>query len=160
MPASIPRRRGSWETWTSRLVSSWSVPSPPCRAAWGRSRMPSCCGTWSTVRGSGVASRWAPAWGSRTYVMGVVNVTPDSFSGDGVGRDPGAALRKAEELAADGADVIDIGGESTRPGYVSVELGEELERVIPAVELIAGQIAVPLSVDTSKAEVARPALAA
>lgn len=98
-------------------------------------------------------------WGARTYVMGIVNVTPDSFSGDGVMSARGAvdqALRFVEE----GADILDVGGESTRPGSARVSAGEELRRVLPVIEELAARTQILLSVDTSRAEVARHALAA
>src|SRR6266702_8279012 len=95
----------------------------------------------------------------RPLIMGILNVTPDSFSDGGrfVARD--AALARAAEMVRDGADIIDIGGESTRPGAPPVPLDEELERVIPLVEQLRGAN-VPLSVDTYKPEVMRRALAA
>jgi dihydropteroate synthase len=96
-------------------------------------------------------------WGKRTYVMGVINVSPDSFSGDGLA-DVEEAVARAERLASEGADIIDIGGESTRPASDPISIDQELRRVIPVVEKIAQQIAVPLSVDTYKMEVARQAL--
>jgi len=96
-------------------------------------------------------------WGQRTYVMGVINVSPDSFSGDGLA-DVEEAIARAERLASEGADIIDIGGESTRPASAPLSPDEELQRVIPVVEKIAQQISVPLSVDTYKLEVARQAL--
>jgi dihydropteroate synthase len=96
-------------------------------------------------------------WGKRTYVMGVINVSPDSFSGDGLA-DVGEAVARAERLASEGADIIDVGGESTRPGSTPLSPDEELRRVIPVVEKLAQKISVPLSVDTYKLEVARQAL--
>lgn len=102
-------------------------------------------------------------WGRQTYVMGIVNVTPDSFSGDGLlqGDDWIAqAVARGEAQAAAGAHLLDIGGESTRPGSQPVSLEEELRRVIPVIRELARRVAVPLSVDTYKAEVARQALAA
>ncbi len=96
-------------------------------------------------------------WGKRTYVMGVINVSPDSFSGDGLA-DVEEAVARAKRLASEGADIIDIGGESTRPASTPLAPDEELRRVIPVVEKIAQQISVPLSVDTYKLEVARQAL--
>jgi dihydropteroate synthase len=99
-------------------------------------------------------------FGDRTYLLGVVNVTPDSFSGDGVGGSPEAAVARALRLVAEGADAIDLGGESTRPGHQPVAADEELGRVLPALELIAAEVAVPIFVDTSKSEVAKAALAA
>ncbi|MDP2744691.1 MAG: dihydropteroate synthase [Dehalococcoidia bacterium] len=96
-------------------------------------------------------------WGERTYIMGVLNVTPDSFSGDGLGGDLEAAVSQARRLVDEGADILDIGGESTRPDASRLSTEEELKRVIPVVERLAG-LRVPLSVDTYKAEVARRAL--
>ena len=96
-------------------------------------------------------------WGKRTYVMGVINVSPDSFSGDGI-IDAEEAVAKAKQLASEGADIIDIGGESTRPGSAPVSIDEELRRVVPVVEKLAKEVSVPLSVDTYKLEVARQAL--
>jgi dihydropteroate synthase len=89
--------------------------------------------------------------------MGVVNVSPDSFSGDGLA-DAEEAVTRAKRLAYEGADIIDIGGESTRPGSTPVSTDEELRRVILVVEKVAQEISVPLSVDTYKLEVARQAL--
>ena len=93
-------------------------------------------------------------------VMGILNVTPDSFSDGGrfVGRD--AALRRAAALARDGAAIIDVGGESTRPGAAAVSAQEELDRVLPVIEAVAAAVDVPLSVDTSKAVVMREAVRA
>lgn len=99
------------------------------------------------------------AWGSRTYVMGIVNVTPDSFSGDGLLDAERAADLGAAQVAG-GADLLDVGGESTRPGSRPVDLAEELRRVIPAVRALVARVRVPISVDTYKAEVARQAIAA
>ncbi|WP_375295549.1 dihydropteroate synthase [Paenibacillus doosanensis] len=98
---------------------------------------------------------------SETVIMGILNVTPDSFSDGGKFNRTEAAVRRAEEMAAEGASVIDIGGESTRPGAAVVTLEEELQRVVPTVRaLIEAGIGVPLSIDTYKAEVARQALEA
>lgn len=91
-------------------------------------------------------------------VMGVLNVTPDSFSDGGLYLDPVQAVAHGEEIISQGADVVDVGGESTRPGASPVELAEELRRVIPVVEGLAGRVRI--SIDTSKAEVARAAVAA
>jgi len=98
--------------------------------------------------------------GASTLIMGVVNATPDSFSGDGVAGDVGAAVALAERLVADGADLIDVGGESTRPGSAPVDAPAELRRVLPVLEALAGRLPVPVSVDTRKADVARAAIAA
>jgi dihydropteroate synthase len=92
----------------------------------------------------------------RPSLMGIVNVTPDSFSDGGVNFDPDAAVATARRLLAEGASVVDVGGESTRPGSAGVSLDEELRRVIPVLEGLAGA---PVSIDTAKAEVARRALA-
>jgi len=105
-----------------------------------------------------------PAWGSRTYVMGILNVTPDSFSGDGLlkGVDAvQAALELARSFTAAGADILDVGGESTRPGAQLVTEEEELERVVPVVEALArADLGALISVDTYKARVAEAALQA
>ena len=102
-------------------------------------------------------------WGERTYVMGVVNVTPDSFSGDGLGYDVDGAVELALRMESEGADIIDIGGESTRrydnrPSAVPVSVEEELRRVLPVIERMSRSLAIPISVDTYKAEVARRCL--
>lgn len=91
--------------------------------------------------------------------MGIVNVDPDSFSGDGVS-DTNAAIAQARRFAAEGADIIDVGGESTRPGSSPVSVEEELRRVIPVIEGLAGELSVPVSIDTYKAAAAREAVAA
>ena len=96
----------------------------------------------------------------RPVVMGVLNVTPDSFSDGGRFFGLAEALAQAERLAADGAAIIDVGGESTRPGATAVGVEEELRRVIPVIERLAGSLAVPVSIDTRKPEVMRRALAA
>jgi dihydropteroate synthase len=99
-------------------------------------------------------------WGARTYVMGIINVTPDSFSGDGLAGDVSAAVAQARAFVAAGADLLDVGGESTRPGHEPVDEVTELARVVPAVRAIAAAVSVPISVDTSKAAVAEAALEA
>src|SRR3990167_8508886 len=91
-------------------------------------------------------------------VMGILNVTPDSFSDGGLFLDAGAAAARAEQMVSEGADLIDIGGESTRPGSAGVSLEEELRRTIPAIRRLAKTIRAPVSIDTSKAEVAERAL--
>ena len=92
--------------------------------------------------------------------MGILNVTPDSFSDGGLYATPEAAVERGLALAAEGADVIDVGGESTRPDSVPVPVDEELRRTIPVIEALAARVRIPLSIDTSKAEVARQALRA
>jgi dihydropteroate synthase len=99
-------------------------------------------------------------WGERTYVMGILNLSPDSFSGDGVGDNIEEALTRAKQLASEGADVIDVGGESTRPGSAPVSADEEIRRVVPVIERLAAEISVPLSIDSYKSEVALRALEA
>jgi len=97
---------------------------------------------------------------TRPRVMGILNVTPDSFSDGGHFASPEAAVRRARELAAEGADLIDVGGESTRPGARAVSVQEEMDRVIPVIEALATELPVPVSIDTSKPEVMRAAVAA
>ena len=105
-----------------------------------------------------VARGQALAWGRRTYVMGIINVTPDSFSGDGLGSDIPAVVDLAVRMEAEGADFLDIGAESTRPGSVPISAEEELDRLLPALEAVASHVQVPISVDTYKAQVARRAV--
>jgi len=95
---------------------------------------------------------------SRPCVMGILNVTPDSFSDGGnfYGIDP--ALRRAERIVEEGADILDIGGESTRPGAMPVSVQEELDRVVPMIEALSSRISLPISIDTSKPEVMRAAV--
>ena len=97
-------------------------------------------------------------WGSRTYVMGVVNVTPDSFSGDGMAGRLEDAVEQALSFEAQGADIIDVGAESTRPGHATVSVEEELSRLLPVLEGIVAAVSIPVSVDTYKPEVARRAV--
>jgi dihydropteroate synthase len=106
-------------------------------------------------------------WGARTYVMGIVNVTPDSFSGDGLLSGGGRgdlgfverALAQARQMADEGADLIDVGGQSTRPGHDEITIDEELARVVPVVSAIRAALAdVPISIDTTHAQVAAAAL--
>lgn len=94
----------------------------------------------------------------RVKIMGILNVTPDSFYDGGRYLSVDAAVRHAEELAGEGADIIDVGGESTRPGSEPVDLDEELRRVIPVIERLVERIKIPISIDTQKSEVARRAL--
>lgn len=96
--------------------------------------------------------------GERTLVMGILNVTPDSFSDGGKYFDIETAVARARQMAAEGADIIDLGGESTRPGYAPVTADEEMRRVLPVLERLVQEIDIPVSVDTSKASVARQAL--
>src|SRR5215204_1698856 len=101
---------------------------------------------------------WDRVCDARAAVMGIVNVTPDSFSDGGRFLDPDAAVAHGIELAGQGADVLDVGGESTRPGAAPVPADAELRRVVPVVERLAATTSVPISVDTTKAAVARAAL--
>lgn len=95
--------------------------------------------------------------GERTLVMGILNVTPDSFSDGGLFNDLDAAAERALEIERQGADILDIGGESTRPGSEGVSAGEEMRRVIPVLEKLRGRLKIPISIDTSKSEVAEAA---
>ena len=99
-------------------------------------------------------------WGERTFIMGILNVTPDSFSGDGVYLDTETALDQAKKMIAEGADIIDIGGESTRPGAPGITVEEELARVIPVIQRLSSEIDLPISIDTYKFEVAEAAVKA
>jgi len=99
-------------------------------------------------------------WGARTYVMGIINVTPDSFSGDGLAGDVPAAVALAQAFEAAGADILDVGGESSRPGAAPVTPAEESARVIPALAAIRGAVALPISIDTYHAGVAEAACCA
>jgi dihydropteroate synthase len=96
-------------------------------------------------------------WGERTYVMGIINVSPESFSGDGVA-DVAAAVAQAKRFVAEGADLLDVGGESTRPGSSPVGSDEETARVVPLIERLAAEVTVPVSIDSYKPEVAVRAL--
>src|SRR6202789_2313486 len=98
--------------------------------------------------------------GERTLVMGVLNVTPDSFSDGGLFLDADAAVTRALEMEHAGADILDIGGESTRPGSQGVSAAEELRRILPVLEKLRGKIKIPISIDTSKSEVADAAATA
>jgi dihydropteroate synthase len=98
------------------------------------------------------------AVGRRTLIMGIVNVTPDSFSGDGLGADVEAAIAQGRQMVEDGADMLDVGGESTRPGSERVEEAEELSRVLPVIRGLAAEVNVPISIDTYKSTVAAAAL--
>lgn len=114
---------------------------------------------WATLP----STRWNGhelRWGDATHVMAILNVTPDSFSGDGLLGDPEAALAFAERAVGDGADILDVGAESTRPGHQPITAAEELARLIPILEAIRPRVAALISVDTSKAAVAAAALAA
>lgn len=96
-------------------------------------------------------------WGERTYVMGIVNVSPESFSGDGLSS-PESAVEQAIRFVEEGADILDVGGESTRPGSSPITIEEEIRRVVPVIEQLAGKVTVPVSVDTCKSEVASRAV--
>ena len=99
-------------------------------------------------------------WGARTYLMGILNVTPDSFSDGGEFNNRETALAQARDMIANGVDIIDIGGESTRPNAESVTVEEELKRVIPVIEQLRQESSIPISIDTTKAIVAQKAIAA
>lgn len=97
-------------------------------------------------------------WGRRTYVMGIINLTPDSFSGDGLANHPRAAVELAQRMEDDGADIIDVGAESTRPGGQPISAAAETSRLLPALSAICESVSIPVSVDTYKASVARRAI--
>lgn len=99
-------------------------------------------------------------WGQRTYVMGILNVTPDSFSDGGKFNNTAAALAQAQAMVEAGADIIDIGGQSTRPGAEQITLTEELDRVLSVLEVIRPKINIPISVDTTRTDVAKAAVEA
>ncbi|MEA5626164.1 dihydropteroate synthase [Nostoc sp. UHCC 0251] len=99
-------------------------------------------------------------WGQRTYLMGILNVTPDSFSDGGEFNTTSAALVQAQALVAAGADIIDVGGQSTRPGAKQITLAEELDRVLSVLQVLRPEISVPISVDTTRAAVARASVEA
>jgi dihydropteroate synthase len=100
------------------------------------------------------------ALGERTVVMGILNVTPDSFSDGGMYLDARAALARAHEIEEQGADILDIGGESSRPGSAPVSEEEELRRVMPVIESLSGKLTIPISIDTYRSAVARSAIEA
>ncbi|SDI12807.1 Dihydropteroate synthase [Alteribacillus persepolensis] len=104
--------------------------------------------------------KWTMDFSEKTYLMGILNVTPDSFSDGGRFNELSKAVERAQEMVEQGADIIDIGGESTRPGYTKVEIEQECSRVVPVIEAVASQVDVPISIDTYKAETARQALKA
>src|SRR5262245_10750810 len=104
--------------------------------------------------------RAAIALGSRTAIMGILNVTPDSLSDGGEYIDPGKAVARALEIEAQGADILDVGGESSRPGSTAISEKEELRRVLPVIEALRGKLRIPISVDTYRSETARRCLAA
>ncbi|HYW21220.1 MAG TPA: dihydropteroate synthase [Nodularia sp. (in: cyanobacteria)] len=97
-------------------------------------------------------------WGQRTYLMGVLNVTPDSFSDGGAFNNSAAALAQARAMVAAGADIIDVGGQSTRPGAEQITLAEELDRLLPILQVLRREITVPISVDTTRAAVAKASI--
>lgn len=97
---------------------------------------------------------------NHTYIMGILNVTPDSFSDGGKSNDADAALFHAEQMIVEGADIIDIGGESTRPSYQQITAQEEIERTAPIIELIKSMFDIPVSIDTYKSQVAEAAIQA
>lgn len=106
------------------------------------------------------AGRLTMDFGRRTYIMGILNVTPDSFSDSGRFFDPDDAVEHALRMEGEGADIIDIGGESSRPGAKGVTAKKELKRVLPVIKKLKGRIKAPISIDTTKSEVARAALEA
>ncbi len=119
------------------------------------------CGSLQDVKKFSTANRFI--WGSRTYVMGILNITPDSFSGDGLLTHPDTiqtAVDQALLFESQGADILDIGGESSRPGSTPLTAAEEMDRILPVIRAIRARTDIPISIDTYKSEVARQALAA
>jgi dihydropteroate synthase len=98
-------------------------------------------------------------WGERTYITGIINLSPESFSGDGI-PDVNRAVEMSLKMVCDGADILDIGGESTRPGYAGITQDEEIRRIVPVIEKLASSISVPISIDSTKYEVVKQALSA
>src|SRR5690625_3413862 len=96
----------------------------------------------------------------RTHIMGILNVTPDSFSDGGKYNELDVAIEQAKKMEREGADIIDVGGESTRPGHDPISLEEELDRVLPVIEALQNEVKVPISIDTYKARVAEEAIKA
>ena len=105
-----------------------------------------------------VADNKPLVWGSRTYVMGIINVSPDSFSGDGFDDDVQSVINQGLRFQTEGADILDVGAQSTRPGYEEITDDEELRRLIPALEALIDAVSIPISVDTYKSVVARAAV--
>ena len=99
-------------------------------------------------------------WGRRTYVMGIINVSPDSFAGDGIASDLPAVVEQALRFQAEGADLLDIGAQSTRPGHTPISVEEEQDRLLPALAAVAPKVTLPISVDTYRAQVASRAVEA
>ncbi|MBT9130538.1 MAG: Dihydropteroate synthase [candidate division WS2 bacterium] len=99
-------------------------------------------------------------WGQRTYIMGILNVTPDSFFDGGIFADPAQALKHARRMAEEGADIIDVGGESTRPGSLPVTAEQEITRIIPVLKMLKAELDIPISVDTYRAKTAEAAIKA
>lgn len=99
-------------------------------------------------------------WGQRTYIMGILNVTPDSFSDGGIFDDPAQALKRAWRMAEEGADIIDVGGESTRPASLPVTAEQEMARIIPVIKMLKAELDIPISVDTYRAKTAEAAIKA
>src|SRR5215203_6871692 len=135
--------------------------SADVKARRGRCRARS--GGRDSLRTAMTARRWQALrqqLGQRTIIMGVINVTDDSFSGDGLGEDSAAAVEQGRQFLAEGADILDVGGESTRPGHQPLSSDTELHRVVPVVERLVHDLDALVSIDTRKSEVARAALGA
>ena len=106
------------------------------------------------------AGSYSLDYSAKTLIMGILNVTPDSFSDGGKYNHLEHAVDHAKQMIIDGADILDLGGESTRPGYERISASDEINRVVPVIEAITNQINVPISIDTYKAEVAKKAIEA
>ena len=118
-------------------------------------------GIWmKSTSGQIISGPYTLDYSKKTLVMGILNVTPDSFSDGGKFNHIERAVEHVREMAANGADIVDIGGESTRPGYTVISDEEEIERVVPIIKAISDQVPIPISIDTYKAEVAKQAIEA
>jgi dihydropteroate synthase len=147
-------------TWAQYQALVWRLGAHPVPEA--RALASELAGTLAAYRAWPpqpiVAGATELAWGQKTHVMGIINATPDSFSGDGVGTDVDLAVQQAQAFVEAGADILDIGGESTRPGSKPVDAETEQDRVLPVIEAVAGAVDIPISVDTYRAKVAAAAL--
>jgi len=160
---SLSTRRGSQRQPSLRVIASYVMrifeqnsTSETRTSQIPRNSMPSAC---PRTRHRMVVRDKVLELGSKTLIMGVLNVTPDSFSDGALFLDPAQATARAWQIAEEGADILDIGGESTRPGSSGVTAEEEMRRVLPVIDALAGSYPLPISLDTSKPAVARAGLA-
>lgn len=163
----VVRGQGTTRVFAAGLGTYWhglqalgAPDAPPAGARLARALADALAGDAGALDVDMPCGRWVLPFARRTVMMGILNVTPDSFSDGGRYFDKEVAVAHGRELAAKGADVIDIGGESTRPGSLPVDAEEEASRIVPVVESLAGTVATPISIDTYRADVAARALAA